>query len=351
MGCKGSKASSADEAAEHANKEVAQSWDELEKAPDHHHAHVEEAAYGSARGSTQFDAAVVSKLLTMMGASKEQMGFFDVWAKHVHDEAIAQASEGGQHLFISTDLRYLEVRVTAESQLVQRLLRTFVSKIRDLPSKSMDELDMVLDALQANMDDTPVVTVWCKFKHCRSDVPPPSVDCGYLINQDLQWAVIDVMMPSHEDQDALRNYALGEKHLPVLYGCSILPISPERMLGFELSETAAANSRQILLMAFFFFKALGLMKPEDRVVRILNSCRSEKLVVCAGLGPEGLVRLALTLIEPKNPDVARELADELAFQYREREIDEIYSMLGGAPNLIDYVGETKGYGIRLGFIA
>ena len=27
------------------------------------------------------------------------------------------------------------------------------------------------------------------------------------------------------------------------------------------------------------------------------------------------MRLALTLIEPKNPDVARELADELAFQH------------------------------------
>merc|ERR1719506_1672972 len=132
------------------------------------------------------------------------------------------------------------------------------------------------------------------------------------------------MLPSHEDEDALRNYALTEKHSPVLYGSSILPVAPEKQVGFLLEETTSHNSRQILLLAFFFFKALGLMKPEDRVVRILNSCRCERLVVCAGLGPEGLVRLALSLIAPKNSQqVSKDLADELAVQYRDRDMEEI----------------------------
>merc|ERR1719198_1706069 len=135
------------------------------------------------------------------------------------------------------------------------------------------------------------------------------------------------MMPSHEDQDALRDYALTEKHVPVLYGSSILPLAPEKQIGFELHETASANTRQILLSAFFFFKALGLMKPEDRIVRVLNSCKSEHLVVCAGLGPDGLVRLSLSLVDPKNTQVAKELSEELGFGYREKEVCEICEMM------------------------
>jgi len=352
MGCKGSKAG--DEAVDHSQKQVPQSWGELQErdpgAVNAANASAEEEEMAQDRGDVKMDSTLIRNLLSMMGANKEQMTFFEVWAKHVHDMAVEEVEgQGMQNIFISTDLRYLEARVTGRSSLMRGLLKNFVDKVKDMPKNSIDELNMVLSSLQESMQGTPMLTVWCKFKHCRSDAPPPSVDCGYLINQDLQWAVIDVMMPSHEDQDALREYALGEKHVPVLYSSSILPIAPEKSLGFELLETAAANSRQILLTAFFFFKALGLMKPEDRIVRILNSCESEQLVVCAGIGPEGLVRLALSLIGPKNKQVAKELADELAFTYRERDLIEICDMMGGEPDIIDYVGETKGYGIRLGF--
>jgi len=353
MGCKGSKQT--DEAVNHAQQEnkVADSWGELEERAqgEQQEELAQQEAGGGSRASLKMDSTVVNQILAMMGANNEQTNFFDVWAKYVHDPAVASAEPLGQHLFISTDLRFLEVRVAGESGFIQGLLRTFADKVQGMPTKLVDELDMVLGTLQANMEVTPLLTVWCKIKHCRSDAPPPSVDCGYLLNQDMQWAVLDVMMPSHEDEDALRDYAQGEKHVPVLYGSSILPIAPEKQIGFELHETAAANSRQILLTAFFFFKALGLMKPEDRIVRILNTCQSDQLVVCAGIGPEGLVRLALSLIEPRNKSVAKELADELAFLYREKEITEIIGLMRGDADIIDYVGETKGYGIRMGFTA
>jgi len=351
MGCKGSKLgkqSKEDEAVEFYDRdgEAATSWEEQADRG-------EQRTDVGERQSTQkrgilMDSSVISTILSMMGATTEQAAFFEVWAKHVHDPAIAMEA-GPSSIFLSVDLRYLEARVTGPSDAMERLLRTFVAKVRDLPDKSIKELGMLLSALQANMESTPLLTVWCKIKHCRSDMPPPSVDCGYLLNQDLQWAVIDVMMPSHEDQDALRDYCLGEKHVPVLYGSSILPVAPERQLGFELVETAALNSRQILLTAFFFFKALGLMKPEDRIVRIMNSCQSSQLVVVVGIGPGGLVRMCLSMVQPKDKKIAKELAEELSFQYREKDIDEIVKMLGGDPDIIDYVGETKGYGIRLGF--
>lgn len=335
MGCKGSKGATAEEG-------------QVEVSPPDD---VEADAQVVARRNLKMDSLVVKRILDMMGASNEQVAFFSVWATHVHDPAIRVAEVNGQQLYVSTDMRFLEVRVTAESSMMKGFLKNFIDRVRELPKKSYTELEMVLDALQENIVGPKLLTVWCKFKHCRSDAPPPSVDCGYILNQDLQWAVIDVMMPSHEDEDALREYALGEKHTPILYGSSILPIAPEKTLGFNLQETASQNARQILLTAFFFFKALGLMKPEDRIVRLLNSCQCERLVVCAGLGPEGLVRLSLSLIDPKNHSVAKDLAEELACQYRDKDIGEVQSLIGGEADIVDYVGETRGYGIRLGFIA
>lgn len=359
MGCGGAKAALAADPAFDAHAAVPATWAEVDKrAPtagaDGVLFQPEEGV--SKRASLSMDSACIEQILAMMGASREQLTFFDVWAKHVHNPALVNAVPNGKQILISTDLRFLEVRVTAPSSHMRGLLRSFVDKVKDMPNGKMNELNMVLDTLQTckdvNAHDfTPLLTVWCKIKHCRSDAPPPSVDCGYLINQDLQWAVIDCMMPSHEDQDALREYALSEKHEPLMYGSSILPVEPEKMLGFELHETAAQNSRQILLTAFFFFKTLGLMKPEDSIVRILNTCQCGKLVVTVSIGPEGLVRLALSMIDPKRMEVGKELADELAFQYREKDLKEIYALLQGEPDNIDYVGETKGYGIRLSFIA
>lgn len=347
MGCRSTKDVS--DAAEHAHKEIPKTWSDLEDQTALQQ--TAEAQDGGGRDHLKMDSDMIRKILRMMGASREQTTFFDVWAKHVHDPAVDVAIPGtGQQVFIGADLRFLEVRVTGAAEAMQTLLGRFVENVKDLPRKSLDELKMVHECLQADMKD-PEITVWVKFKHVRSDAPPPSVDCGYLLNQDLRWCEIDVMMPSHEDQDALRDYALGEKHVPVLYGCSILPVAPERQLGFALRESASQNTRQILLTAFFFFKALGLMKPEDRSVRILNSCESENLVVCVGIGPEGLVRMGLSLIAPRNQTAAKELAEELAFAYREKELNEIMRMMGGQPDIIDYVGETKGYGIRLGFTA
>jgi len=351
MGCRGSKEAAAEAtAAKESAEESLPLPDAAAEGADDGFA-ASDARDGRRQGF-KMDSTVVGKVLDLMGASNEQIAFFSVWATHVHDPAIGVAEVNGQQLYVSTDMRFLEVRVTGLSALMKNFLRNFVDRVRELPKKSIDELEMLLTALQddANMVGSKTLTVWCKFKHCRSDAPPPSVDCGYILNQDLQWAVIDVMMPSHEDEDALREYALGERHTPVLYGSSILPVAPEKQLGFNLQESATQNARQILLTAFFFFKALGLMKPEDRIVRLLNSCHCERLVVCAGLGPEGLVRLSLSLIDPKNRQVAKDLADELACQYREKDIVEIQELMGGEPDIVDYVGETRGYGIRLGFV-
>lgn len=355
MGCKGSKAS--EDAVELDRTKAPASWSELDQKVAVEEEEPQENP--RKRGSLQIDSVLVGRILEIMGANNDQKSFFQVWAKHVLDPALPNAvsnkESAGQQLFVSTDMRFLEVRVTSDSTTMRELIGNFVSKIKDLPTKSLNELNMVLDTLQDSklmQDGTRLLTAWCKIKHCRADAPPPSVDCGYIINHSsLPWAQVDVLMPSHDDQDALRDYALAEKHVPSLYGSSILPIAPEKQIGFELHETAAANSRQILLTAFFFFKALGLMKPEDRIVRILNTCQSEQLVVCACIGPEGLVRLALTLIDPltRNKEVAKELAEELAFLYREKDIAQIYQMMNGEPDVIDYVGETKGYGIRLGF--
>jgi hypothetical protein len=356
MGCSKSKEGQALAAEQQGQKSVPESWKELDNRVA---ARTEDSsnlrADGSSnRGDLMMKSALIDSILKMMGASKEQLTFWEVWSRLVHDEAVSHAAEegiqGGQQLYISADLRFLEVRVTGNTYTIKELLKKFAERIRDMPQRSIAELEMIIENLQERMlPDDKRVTAWAKFKHIRSEAPPPSIDCGYLINQDLQWAVIDVMMPSHEDQDALREYALNEKHLPVLYGSSILPIAPEKQIGFELQESAAQNSRQILLTAFFFFKALGLMKPEDRIVKILNSCQCGKLAVTAAIGPEGLVRLALSLIQPRS-QVAKELAEELAFAYRTKEIEQICTMLNGEPDVLEYVGEMRGYVVRLGFV-
>jgi hypothetical protein len=343
-----------------------ESWEELENEVDvPAHAHPS-SGYGrnptskeGPRSIASIEASQLREVLEKFGSNKVQLAFFDEYAKSIYSKAVVNADRFGQCYIFSTDARFLEVRITAATTFMVNLLTEFAESM-GMPVTMLDEMKMVLEVAQAteNLQDDPTMTIWCRFKNMRSESPPPSIDFGFFINQELYWNIIDVMMHPTADQDLLLAHATSESYNPILYGSSVVPTEPEKHLAFELHESATQNHRQILISAFFFFKSFGLMKPEDRVVRILNSCGCKQLVVTTGFGPKGLVRVVLSLCSltaplktrADNPSVvAKELAKEIGFQYREDMFNNVMELLGGEPDIVEYVAETSGYSIRLGF--
>jgi len=339
----------------------------------------------------EVDSSAVKELLKVMRANDDQKEFWEVWAKYIHDKALADEElDVFQRIHVSLDLRWLEIHTIAEKNSMVKLLRQFLENIGCLqkeqrtegeqaPQKQaegaptswkrmFDDMTMVLDHLdQAKAGKELKIKVWCRFKNMRMNNPRPGIDFGFLVRQEsFQWSFLDVLLHPTEDQEILRNFCsehgreAREGYCPQWYGSTLLPTNPERQLAFEIKETVATNYKQIILQAFFFFKAMGLMKPEDAIVRTLQKAGSSRIHVDACFGPNGLTRISLSVFnllersfnreENVTPTVIiDELVKELDLQYSQPDISKIEQILGGKPDIIEYIGETNGYGLRLGF--
>eukprot|EP00747_Dinoflagellata_sp_TGD_P206961 gnl/TRDRNA2_/TRDRNA2_80580_c1_seq1.p1 gnl/TRDRNA2_/TRDRNA2_80580_c1~~gnl/TRDRNA2_/TRDRNA2_80580_c1_seq1.p1 ORF type:complete len:117 (+),score=15.15 gnl/TRDRNA2_/TRDRNA2_80580_c1_seq1:115-465(+) len=113
---------------------------------------------------------------------------------------------------------------------------------------------------------------------------------------------------------------------------------------------ADGTPKKSLLSAFFFFKSLGFAKPEDSVVRLLSACVSERFLIQIVMGPKGLTRLSVILVEPSNP-ISKELAASLKFDYKSDGIEKVKAIMGTDPDVIDYAANAKGYAVGIGFTA
>lgn len=337
----------------------------------------------------EVNSDTIKELLKAMRANDEQMEFWDVWAKYMHDRVLGDVEGVFHRVFVHLDMRWLEIHLIAEKDLLVSLLRRFLQSIgcwqqeerkaredeqtpeqRSVSWKRMfDDMTMVLDGIERleKQGKSLKIKVWCRFKHMRSNNPRPGIDFGFLVRQEnLQWSFLDVLLHPTEDSEVLRSFCCEhgrearEAYHPQWYGSTLVPTNPERLLGFEIKESVATNYKQIILQAFFFFKAMGLMKPEDAVVKTLQKAGSSRIHIDASFGPNGLVRISLSIFnllersfnrdESVTPQsTIKELATQLDLGYNEQEIHKIQDLLGGQPDIIDYVAETNGYGLRMGY--
>jgi hypothetical protein len=300
-----------------------------------------------------------------------------------------------QRVIVNINMRWLQVELWASNTYIVDIMRSFLEKLGCLrktggpvPEKDedatsttsrsaswkrmYDEMIMVLGQLEmetAAKDRKDMeVKVWCRFKHMRMNNPRPGIDFGFLVRQNsFQWSLLDVLLHPSEDQEVLRSFCAEhareakEGYCPQWYGSTLLPENPERQLCFEIKETVSTNYKQIILQAFFFFKAMGLMKPEDTIVKALQKAGASHIAVDVCQGPQGLVRISLSLFnmldrsfnrgEEVTPmTIIEELVKDIDIQqYPKQEIEQIQEILGGMPDIIDYVAETTGYGLRMGF--
>lgn len=300
------------------------------------------------RGSTTRSLQTVSperllEVFQCMEASPGQLRFFKVWLKMVYEEALPMCDPAGQLTIIATDLSYMEVRLLVVTDTLMGLIVQFM-RTCGIPDRQFKKVEKVVNELKP-----PRLSVWCKLKNIGRR--KPTVDTGVSIQRSLDWAIVDVLMPPVEDQDALRKYALKQRYCPVMYGSSILPIEPEKHLGFEVTtEATHVSQKQLFVASFLFFKSLGFTKPEDKVDRLLGSCVSGRFLINILMGPKGLTRATMSIIQPKK-QVAAELASSSGGVYREETLNHIKELLDGEADILDYVADSRGYSVSLGFVA
>jgi len=280
----------------------------------------------------------ILKLLGEVGASSDQIIFFQGWAKTVLNEALNEASAGHQRIVVATDCSYIEMRVTASQQIMLELARKFAEACSCFDSKLFKELEVAQQTLQAA-----TVTHWCRLKHVGTK--SAAADAGISLNETLEWTTADMLMPPVHDSDTVREYGTHESLKPSSFSSSFFPVEPERALIFQLGIKTPKKS---LLTGIFFFKALGFVKPDESVLRVLTSCQSSSCSVSVSMGPRGLTRVVLSLHDILKP-IAPELARTLDFGYKANAMEAIATLLGRQPQFLDYVAETRGYTVAVGF--
>jgi len=295
------------------------------------------------RSLTTVSSARLHAILQLLEPSSQQLKFFQVWTAIIYDEVLPLCEPQGQLTLIATDLTYMEIRLLAVTDKMMEAMRNFMVTCK-IPTRQFEAVEKVVEELEPQR-----LTLWCKLKNLGKN--KPTVDTGISIQRSLDWAIVDVLMPAVEDQDALRKYALKQRYVPVMYGSSVLPIEPEKHLAFEVTtEETHVSQKQLFVASFLFFKSLGFTKPEDKVDRLLGSCANGRFLITVLMGPKGLTRVSMSVIEPKK-EVAAELAFTLGSKYREEVVNEIKTLLDGEADILDYVADSRGYTVSLGFVA
>lgn len=288
-------------------------------------------------GNANITCDGVATVLKNMGAAKEQMMFFESWAELIGKKAL-MISGNKAVLQVMTNMDALEFRIRAEASAMIQLAADFIAQC-GVPPGQLEEMQMAQKEVNAQE-----VTLWCKCKHITGSAA--SIDAGYVLNGPLDWMLSDVLMPSTDDHDALRDYAVQEHVKPVNFGSSFFPSEPEKRLSFEMADE---NTRKSIISAFFFFKSLGFAKPEDIVVKLLSKSQPVGFMINVSMGPRGLTGLRVTLNQPVRM-IAKDLADAVLFRYDENAVSQLVDAMGGAPiDVVGYAAESSGYVVTVGF--
>mmetsp|Transcript_19338 Transcript_19338/g.41108 ORF Transcript_19338/g.41108 Transcript_19338/m.41108 type:complete len:357 (-) Transcript_19338:92-1162(-) len=296
------------------------------------------------RGMTAITADAARSVVEACKASPEQAQFFETWLNFIFEQAMPKVEPGGRMLLVSTDMQYLELRISGNARLMLRLASRFVEACGVPDTRLVSRLQEMVSELQV-----PAVGLWCRLKRMGST--SPAVDAGFLLESELDWMVADLLMPPAEDQEILRDYAVREQHKPCAYGSSLLPVEPESMLVLDMGGGAPGRPpERALLSGLLVFKCLGFSRPEDAVVRTLSSSRPVGCSVAAALGPKGLTRLSLRLAEPQGKEwVPQDLANCMELRYESDTIEAVRKAVGGEATILDYAADARGYLVVLGW--
>lgn len=265
-------------------------------------------------------------------ASKEQVDFLQTFVNVVVEEAVHTSPPGGLRFNVSTDLEFMEVSICASKELMLRLANRFLEACQLPDLRLLDQMLQVQSVMKA-----PDIWLWCKLK--RIGRSQQAVDAGFFIDDTIEWLVADIIVPKSPDQESLRNYAMQDRLVPHGYSSSLFPIEPESSLSFEIDS---GNLKSSIFTAFFLFKSMGFAKPEDEVLRVVTSVNALKCLCFASLGPKGLTRLAIRVMQPRG-EVAEPIAKASGAKYFFVELAAIEEVIGAVPVAVGYSAEQRGY--------
>mmetsp|Transcript_30389 Transcript_30389/g.69960 ORF Transcript_30389/g.69960 Transcript_30389/m.69960 type:complete len:439 (+) Transcript_30389:95-1411(+) len=302
---------------------------QLMRGPAPHHA-----------GGRRNIAEGIRSLLVEAGTSQELLTFWTEWDVRVVQKALGSCRQLA--VLLSSDTKSVEVQMTGGAGHYMSLIRQFVNDT-GIPSQPLEEIEMFEGELEPGL-----VTLWCRFRHLGGTERQPSIDAGVtLLTEKMPWQVADLLMHDIGEQDTLREFAMEELDSllePSWYSASIFPLEPEKGLHFDLAEDA-----RTIASSFMVFKVMGFNKPHDATVKLLSTCLAQKKSFAVFMGPSGLTRIVLRL-EDMSKFTAYELTESVHGRYHEALIEQVGTWFGmEQPNVIDFVADSRGYSIGVGF--
>jgi len=279
--------------------------------------------------------------LKVQGASLEQMQFFETYLLYVFDEAVHVTPKDGIMLQVSTDFYNVTFGIKASRELMLRLANRFLEACK------VPDLRLYGRFVQVHQE-TQGAEAWlfCYIK--RISGTHPALDFGYTLETQCDWLLLELLLPRSADQETLRNIAMGERRAPTSYGCSLMPVEPESSLSFNVVDQSFKSS---VLTSLFIFKAMGLTKPEDMLLKALTSVKGKKVSLHAHLGPKGLTKLASRIWEPLGDSFVEEVATAARTELNAESLSALNAELGVAgPAWIDFLAESRGYSVSVGYL-
>lgn len=282
--------------------------------------------------------------LQVQKATDEQMQFFEAYLKIVFDEAVHVAPADGILLDVSTDFHNVTLGVKASRELMLRLANRFLETCH-VPDARM------YSRLVQTFEETQGTEVWLLCHIKRIGGQHPGVDFAYVLECHLDWLVLELLLPRSNDQEAFKNKAMGDRYPVFSYGSSLLPIEPESRMSVEIHDI---NFKASILSALFFFKHMGLAKPEDMLLKAFTSVKGRKVRVVTHLGSKGLTKMSSRIVEPAGDAIGWAFVEEVCAAARhECNSETLFAVqreIGvEKPLWIDFVAESRGYTVSVGY--
>jgi len=172
------------------------------------------------RQSVRISVMAVKGVLAVARASKEQMAFLHSWMNLVFEEANTR-SQVKTSLFVSTDLKLVELAIDGSSSILMKIANNFAQKC-SVPGKMFFEIDNVLRELQRCHE----ASLWCKFKDIGGE--RPVVDAGIHLHSEISWRLADVLIPRWMMRIRCVSTRSFNDSYPVATGVPSSPLIPRR---------------------------------------------------------------------------------------------------------------------------
>jgi len=78
--------------------------------------------------------------------------------------------------------------------------------------------------------------------------------------------------------------------------------------------------------------------------------KTQKVVLGVAMGSKGITRMTVTIDHATIPRMAEDITKQLQFTFEEERLGKVKRLVEGQPDLMSFVGDSRGYSISIGFV-